>query len=81
MKREQKIRLEQASKDLYERMSSFEVAQMIVMLELLLADEKDILLTCGRDQFERTQGKAQAYATILDRITTPRPQVGAARSE
>ena len=76
MQREAKQRADQLSRELYDRMATFEVANMIKLLELLIEDERANLMTCGRDQFERIQGKAQAYQTVLDRIKKPRPKLG-----
>ena len=70
---DKKLELHNLSKELYGRRSYPEAQSMIKLVELLLDDEKANLLTCNRDQFERIQGAAGAYQTILDRLTKPRP--------
>lgn len=72
---DRKQRLEAASKLLRERRATFEITQVIDVLNMLLEDTKDRLLVTPEEGFARLQGEGAAYAGLLRRITRDTPMM------
>jgi hypothetical protein len=63
------------------RAASYEIAQVLDLLDLLREDAKESLLTCGADEFGRLQGEGQAYDKLVRLLTRPSVQEMQRRTE
>lgn len=63
------------------RSTSFEIVQVMNLLDLLAADVKDKLLTADADAVRRLQGEGLAYEGLTRMLTRPTAQDLKVRSE
>jgi hypothetical protein len=61
--------------------TTFEVQQMLALLQSKLEEAKDRLVSCDQTEFHKLQGEAGAYETLIRAITRSKPQIATAREE
>jgi len=54
---------------LRQRLPPHEIQQIAKLMDLLLEDAKNNLLTCNPADFQKMQGEAQAYKRVADMLT------------
>jgi hypothetical protein len=54
---------------------------MLALLQSKLEEAKDRLVSCDQTEFQRLQGEAGAYETLIRAITRSKPQIPTAREE
>lgn len=53
------------------RMGTYEIQQVMDLLQALRDEARDGLMTCSQDQFQSQQSKARTYEDLIKMLTRP----------
>lgn len=72
--------MQAAAKELHDRLATHEVKTTVALLEMMLEETKDNLVTCATSDMLALQGEARTYEKLIRTITRP-AVITAARKE